>query len=133
MGGVFLPPPIFHHVRAQASGKIASRPDSHIRALSGRGILHFSQHSHKVSRRNNALVTLKPTVTGFNAGPNGQRKTQARKLRQRGGSMRSHHIIAIAIVLVVGFGVARFFLSSPTAEANVDTLKRFSIIPALLA
>src|ERR1700730_12415303 len=49
------------------------------------------------------------------------------------GSMRSHHIIAIAIVLVVGFGVARFFLSSPTAEANVDTLKRFSIMPALLA
>jgi hypothetical protein len=25
MGGVFLPPPISHHVRAQASGKIASR------------------------------------------------------------------------------------------------------------
>jgi hypothetical protein len=43
------------------------------------------------------------------------------------GSMRSHHIIAIAIVLVVGFGVARFFLSSPTAEANVDTLERFSM------
>ena len=41
--------------------------------------------------------------------------------------MRSHHIIAIAVVLVVGFGVARFFLSSPTAEANVDTLERFSM------
>jgi hypothetical protein len=25
MRGVFLPPPISHHVRAQASGKIASR------------------------------------------------------------------------------------------------------------
>ena len=41
--------------------------------------------------------------------------------------MRPHHIITTAIVVVVGFGVARFFFSSPTAEANVDTLKRFSM------
>ena len=31
--------------------------------------------------------------------------------------MRSHHIIAIAIVLVAGFGMKLFFFSAPTTEA----------------
>jgi hypothetical protein len=36
--------------------------------------------------------------------------------------MRTRHIITIAAVLAVGFGVKLFFFSSPTAEANVDAI-----------
>jgi hypothetical protein len=36
--------------------------------------------------------------------------------------MRSRHIIAIAAILAVGFGVKLFFFSGPTAEANVDAV-----------
>jgi hypothetical protein len=41
--------------------------------------------------------------------------------------MRAHHIIAIAAVLAVGFGVKLFFFSAPTAEANVDTINSVRI------
>jgi hypothetical protein len=41
----------------------------------------------------------------------------------RRSAMRSHHLIAIAAVLAVGFGVKLFFPSNPTAEANVDAVK----------
>ena len=36
--------------------------------------------------------------------------------------MRSRYIMAIAVVLAIGFGVKLFFFSSPIAEANVDAV-----------
>ena len=41
--------------------------------------------------------------------------------------MRSHHIVAIATALAIGFGVKLFFFSAPTAEANIDVVKVPSI------
>jgi hypothetical protein len=48
--------------------------------------------------------------------------SQARKPCQlKEDSMRSHQIIATAIVLLVGFGATKLLLSSPTA-ADVETV-----------
>ena len=37
--------------------------------------------------------------------------------------MRSQHILAMAAVLAIGFGVKLLFFSAPTAEANVDVVR----------
>jgi hypothetical protein len=41
--------------------------------------------------------------------------------------MRVRHLIAVAAVFAVGFGVKLFFFPAPTAEANIDDVKRFSM------
>jgi hypothetical protein len=47
----------------------------------------------------------------------------ARKLRQlQEDAMRSHYIIAIALVLAVGYGATRLVVASPTA-ANADAVQ----------
>ena len=38
--------------------------------------------------------------------------------------MRSHHLIAIALAFVAGFGVKQLFFSPSTAKANVDDAVR---------
>jgi hypothetical protein len=48
--------------------------------------------------------------------------------------MRSHHIIAIVAVLIVGFGIKMFYFSSPVAEAQliaptVDVLQMQGVHP----
>ncbi|MBX9844321.1 MAG: hypothetical protein K2Z80_21185 [Xanthobacteraceae bacterium] len=37
--------------------------------------------------------------------------------------MRPHHIVAIVTALTIGLGVKLFFVSAPTAEANVEAVK----------
>jgi hypothetical protein len=41
--------------------------------------------------------------------------------------MRAHHAIAIAAVILVGFGVKLFFSSAPTAGADIRAGKGVSI------
>jgi hypothetical protein len=41
--------------------------------------------------------------------------------------MRSHHVIAIVAVLIIGFGVKVLFFSSPAAEAEVAGMDVFQI------
>jgi len=41
--------------------------------------------------------------------------------------MRSRHLIAFGLVLVVGLGVTLSLLSGPSAEANVDAFKTSGI------
>ena len=41
--------------------------------------------------------------------------------------MRSRHLIAIAIILAVGFSLKPLFLSSPAAVAQVDDVKTAGI------
>jgi hypothetical protein len=36
-----------------------------------------------------------------------------------GSTLREHHVIAVVAALVISFGVKMFFLSAPTAEANI--------------
>jgi hypothetical protein len=41
--------------------------------------------------------------------------------------MRSHHVIAIVAVLIIGFSVKVLFFSSPAAEAEVAGMDVFQI------
>ena len=41
--------------------------------------------------------------------------------------MRNHHLIAIALAFVAGFGVNQLFFSPSTAKANADVVKAASI------
>jgi hypothetical protein len=36
-----------------------------------------------------------------------------------GSTLRAHHVIAVVAILVISFGVKMFFLSAPTAEADM--------------
>jgi predicted acyltransferase len=40
---------------------------------------------------------------------------------QRGHFMRAHHVIVVAAVILVGFGVKLFFFSAPAVEAGILT------------
>jgi hypothetical protein len=41
--------------------------------------------------------------------------------------MRAHHAIAIAAVILVGFGLKLIFFSAPIAEADVGSVKSVSM------
>jgi translation elongation factor EF-1beta len=41
--------------------------------------------------------------------------------------MRAHHAMAIAAVILVGFGLKLIFFSAPTAEADVGSVKSASM------
>ena len=36
-----------------------------------------------------------------------------------GSTLRAHHVIAVVAILLISFGVKMFFLSAPTAEADM--------------
>jgi hypothetical protein len=42
--------------------------------------------------------------------------------------MRSHHVVAIFAVLIIGFGVKVLFFSSPAAEAEVPDNASMNIL-----
>jgi hypothetical protein len=42
-------------------------------------------------------------------------------------TLRTHHVIAIASILLISFGVKMFFLSAPTADANTLAVPRASM------
>jgi hypothetical protein len=44
-----------------------------------------------------------------------------------GGSMRARHIIAVAVVILVGFGVKFTFFNAPAAEAVSTSIKNVSM------
>ena len=45
-----------------------------------------------------------------------------------GSTLREHHVIAVVAVVLISFGVKMFFLSAPTAEANIHAVP--SAIPS---
>ena len=42
-------------------------------------------------------------------------------------TLRAHHVIAVVEGLLISFGVKMFFLSSPTAEANIRAIPNASV------
>jgi hypothetical protein len=42
--------------------------------------------------------------------------------------MRSHHVVAIVVVLIIGFGAKVLFFSSPAAEAEVPNNASMNIL-----
>ena len=41
--------------------------------------------------------------------------------------MRAHHAIAVVAIMLVGFGVKMFVFSTPSAEADMRTVKNSSM------
>ena len=41
--------------------------------------------------------------------------------------MRTHHVLAIAAVILIGFGVKLFFFSAQPAEANIHAIQKVSV------
>jgi hypothetical protein len=45
-----------------------------------------------------------------------------------GSTLRAHHVIAVAAILLISFGAKMFFLSAPTAEAEMPPSASMNIL-----